>query len=178
MTPAELLQRASTDLERRLWSRVAIIGDCWEWQGVKVNRGYKPGAKIRGTYGQISIDGRLRLTHRLAYQLCVGPVPEGLFLLHSCDNPPCVNPAHLSPGTIRDNALDMSAKGRARGSMDINRDKTHCPHGHPYSGPNLYIRRNGKRVCRICQRRWHAETYVRQKERLAQRDLRPEDRAA
>lgn len=51
--------------------------------------------------------------HRWSFEYHVGPIPAGMWVMHSCDNPPCVNPAHLSVGTPRDNALDMHRKGRA-----------------------------------------------------------------
>lgn len=84
------------------------------------------------------------------------PFPEGMDGCHSCDNPPCVNPAHIFPGTARDNARDMTAKGRGRNQMDT---KTHCVHGHPLSGDNLRIFR-GTRRCVACHR-WHVNAYSR-----------------
>ena len=64
-------------------------------------------------YGHLQTREKAHLTHRLAYELFVGPIPEGLHICHRCDTPACINPAHLFPGTNRDNALDMVAKGRA-----------------------------------------------------------------
>lgn len=58
------------------------------------------------------------MTHRLAYEMCIAPIPRGLHVLHRCDNPPCCNPDHLFLGTIADNNADKVAKGRQmRGTM-------------------------------------------------------------
>jgi hypothetical protein len=77
--------------------------DCWEWQG----------ARSHG-YGRLRLRRRLFLAHRVAYTLAKGPIPPGAVVMHACDNPPCCNPAHLSLGTMLDNARDMDAKGRGR----------------------------------------------------------------
>ncbi|MCK9416834.1 HNH endonuclease [Candidatus Dojkabacteria bacterium] len=74
--------------------------ECWEWLAAKTN----------GGYGQIC---GLGLTHRVSYKFFVGPIPKGLFVLHKCDNPSCVNPNHLFLGTQRDNMQDMSKKDRS-----------------------------------------------------------------
>jgi hypothetical protein len=71
---------------------------CWEWLGSKSSNGY-------GFLG-------IRKAHRISYELFNGPIGEGLFVLHSCDNPPCVNPTHLRLGTPADNHQDMMLKGR------------------------------------------------------------------
>lgn len=84
--------------------------ECWDWAAFK-HRGY----------GRMSVcgpDGRRRSVgaHRVSYLLHVGPIPDGLTVLHSCDNPPCTNPAHLFLGTNADNNFDRDAKQRtARG---------------------------------------------------------------
>ncbi|WP_317728942.1 HNH endonuclease signature motif containing protein [Achromobacter xylosoxidans] len=78
-------------------------GACWEWQRARLPKGY----------GAIRVDGAPMYAHRLSYLLGVGPIPDGLFVLHRCDNPPCINPQHLFVGTCRDNALDSIEKGRA-----------------------------------------------------------------
>lgn len=99
-------------LAERLWRRVDRSGDCWEWQGCR--------HPTRG-YGQIGRGGKgagLVETHRASWEVTYGPIPAGLFVLHSCDNPPCVRPDHLSLGTPADNVRDMQSKGRAaRGFM-------------------------------------------------------------
>src|SRR5262245_48011177 len=78
--------------------------DCWEWNASRFKNGY----------GQFGIDKEHRsvLAHRYGYQLEVGPVPPGLNVLHTCDNPPCQNPRHWFLGTHKDNTEDKERKGR------------------------------------------------------------------
>jgi hypothetical protein len=92
-------------VEDRFWAKVNRRGpdDCWVWTGSTDPRGY----------GHIWRQGRLVPTHRLSYELNRGPIPDGMCVLHRCDNPPCCNPSHLFLGTKADNAHDMHAKGRA-----------------------------------------------------------------
>lgn len=75
---------------------------CWLWIGNLDNCGY----------GRFSFEGRARLSHRASYQMFCGPIPEGMQILHRCDNPTCVNPDHLFAGSISDNMRDMVAKNR------------------------------------------------------------------
>lgn len=84
------------------WSRVQKTETCWIFTGAKNGAGY----------GNVLYEGKNRLAHRLSYELRVGTVPAGMFVIHSCDNPPCVNPAHLRVGTNADNMADMDARGR------------------------------------------------------------------
>ena len=95
-------------------------------------------------YGSMSFRGRRVGVHRLAWMLRHGPVPDGLYVLHRCDTPPCLNPDHLFLGTKADNSADMVAKGRSH-----NQRKTHCPQGHEYSEANTYRWRTS-RICRTC----------------------------
>jgi hypothetical protein len=90
-------------LEERFWEKV-IVGDdgCWEWTGSRNKYGY----------GVIGINWKTKLTHRVAYELKNGPIPEGLFVCHHCDNPCCVRPDHLFLGSQKDNMIDMVKKGR------------------------------------------------------------------
>lgn len=94
-----------------LWSRVNIVGpdECWEWQGRKTQKGY----------GRLERNGKTIRAHRLAYEIANGPIPCGKMVLHSCDNPPCCNPAHLRMGTARDNAVDAITRGRFRGTENL-----------------------------------------------------------
>jgi hypothetical protein len=79
------------------------------------------GGQNRHGYGYISIGGRTVGTHRAAYELAHGPVSAGLVIRHHCDNPPCINPNHLTPGTRADNSHDMRIRGRQgkRGAASI-----------------------------------------------------------
>lgn len=79
------------------------VGDeCWEWVGAKDRRGY----------GRLHISGTPSLAHRVSYAIHCEAIAPHQHLLHSCDNPSCVNPSHLSVGTQADNNKDMFAKGR------------------------------------------------------------------
>lgn len=98
--------------------------------------------------GYISIRGKRRRAHRVAYEALVGPIPEGAVLDHVvCDRPSCCNPSHVEPTSHARNILRSPVTRAAR-----NAAKTHCPQGHPYSGKNLFVTRCGRRRCRRCNR--------------------------
>ena len=139
-------------LNVRFWSKVARndADGCWLWSAGRDPKGY----------GQFQHDGRSRRAHRVAYELAVGPIPDGLVLDHLCSNPPCVNPAHLEPVTQRENLLRSS-----RTITGILAAKTHCKHGHPFDKENTYHDPNGRRRCLICCRRKSREWKARRRAR-------------
>ena len=127
--------------EQRFWSKVEI-GDangCWLWT---------KGIQHHG-HAQFSVNGKAVYAHRFAYELMVGPIPEGLVLDHLCSTPACVNPAHLEAVTPRENAL------RSR-MVKVATAKTHCPRGHEYNSENTQLI-GGRRFCRACKREKIAE---------------------
>ena len=127
--------------EERFWARVKKTEECWIWTG-NIARGYgQISQKVNGSW-------RIRRAHRISFEMASGqPIPEGMEVMHSCDNPSCVNPAHLSLGTHFDNMRDMAAKGR-----DAHSKRTHCKRGHPLEGENLIAGSRGERRCRECSR--------------------------
>lgn len=106
---------------------------CWEW-----NRGRFPYG-----YGQISIMGYGRGAHRVYYQLIKGFVSDELVISHECDNPPCINPAHLKATTQWEN------NARGSGPSAQNLRKTKCVNGHEFTSENTIIGKR-RRSCRAC----------------------------
>ena len=93
-------------LEEALWSRVDKSGgqdNCWLWTA----------GTTTGGYGEITYKQKGHYAHRTAYELVIGPIPDGMLVCHKCDNRLCCNPEHFFLGSISDNISDMHAKGRA-----------------------------------------------------------------
>lgn len=101
-----------TPPETRFWAKVDRLGpdDCWEWTGHRDPKGY-------GKF-MVTKSSGTTTAHRYSYEMAHGPIPDGLMVRHSCDNPPCVNPAHLAVGTAQNNADDIADHGRRRTGED------------------------------------------------------------
>lgn len=123
-------------LPERFWSKVVQThGGCWVWVGAIDTSGY--GIAWNGR--------RIMGAHRLAYEMLVGAVPDGLVLDHRvCDLPCCVNPAHMEPATHRANII------RGTAPTADNARKTHCKRGHELTADNVYRRQDGRRECCAC----------------------------
>lgn len=137
--------RKPIPVTERVKSKVATDSNgCWIWQGYVQANGYaKIGVKLNGKHV-------MRYAHRVMYEETVGPVPEGLDLDHLCRVRRCVNPEHLEPVTRSENLLRGDAGIYAR---QVTAKKTHCKHGHPLSGDNLYTPPGtNKRHCKECNR--------------------------
>jgi len=119
------------------WARAVPDGTgCFIWSGYKTPRGY----------GWVRLAGRNLRAHRAAYEIAIGPIPEGLCIDHLCCNPSCVNPLHLEAVTWWTNTLRGKASPIAKRAL-----ATHCPSGHPYTDANL-ITGDGYRRCAECRR--------------------------
>lgn len=105
--------------EAMFWSKIkrGSKSKCWPWQGCTTSQGY----------GVTSVKGQWVTAHRLAYTLTFGKIPAGKLVCHTCDRRECCNPEHLWLGSLRDNNLDMRAKGRA-----VTRAKKGESNGTPY----------------------------------------------
>lgn len=109
------VNRADVDMSRRPPRRTSVVerlkhfsewteDGCLTWNGTTDGRGY----------GQLKVDGKLYKAYRLAYEIWVEQIPNGLLVRHKCDNRLCINPDHLETGTPKDNTADMLSRGRGR----------------------------------------------------------------
>lgn len=136
--------------DRSLEDRIRDIGwsvkpnGCWEWNGPTNENGY-------GTFTSKKHKMEKVRAHRVVYELFVGKIPDGMHLCHHCDNPPCVNPEHLFPGTRKDNMSDMVSKRRHWAH-----NRTVCKNGHDLTLPGairVLERRGGtENLCVKCAR--------------------------
>lgn len=142
-----------TVLARFMSKVVKQPNGCWQWIGARKGGGQ--------AYGAFRLSRRLAYAHRVAHELFVGPIPDGLQLDHLCRNTLCVNPDHLEVVTSRVNTLrgDSPLAEYAR--------RTHCAQGHRFTPENTFRRRDGGRGCLAC-RRAHRRAYHRaRRERAA-----------
>ena len=153
--------------------RRAGPGECWEWTGARLPSGYprfKPSKKAPYVYA-----------HRVAYELFRGPIPYGFVVCHECDNPPCVNPAHLKAASQSENIYDAMQRKRytqfkdadgmremreatvARGGRRYVRAQVEqdgirvsvCKRGHVVAGDNALTQKDGYVKCKTCLRLVH-----------------------
>lgn len=105
----------------RFWTKVDKRGpdECWPWIGCRNTKGYGTLSRSLGRRGR----SQHYLAHRFSWEAVNGPVPTGLYILHSCDNPPCCNPAHLRPGSQQDNVSDMWDKNRQGPRLGVRAEK-------------------------------------------------------
>ena len=102
--------RTHEPVETRFWARVAQGEGCWLWTGERNARGYgRFYPRWKAQY----------YAHRYSWELHNGPIPDGLYVCHRCDNPSCVRPDHLFLGTQRTNIQDALAKGRLARTVDF-----------------------------------------------------------
>lgn len=141
--------------EQRFWSFVDKQGadECWPWTGATA-RGYGHGHRDRKHF----------YAHRVSWEMANGQTLDSSTVVrHTCDNPPCVNPAHLVIGTQGDNIADMTARGRAFWQQPGYGRATHCRQGHDLDVTGRPLP-NGGRSCSTCRReaarRWRAERRV------------------
>jgi|GEM_PF-1714746 len=141
----QAMRAAYPPVLERFWAKVDRRGpdECWPWTSTRNDQGY----------GMFSLPGHQHIyAHRFAYELLVGPIPEGLTLDHLCRVRHCVNPAHLEPVTNRENSL----RGESQAAQQAR--QTHCLRGHPFDEANTYRRPdNDARQCRACSRLRNAQ---------------------
>lgn len=149
----DLSQEYLIKLRSKIESRYVISkSGCWEWTRGRFQYGY----------GKIKVKGHTLGAHRVYYQLINGAVPSDLVISHLCDNPPCINPAHLEATTQWEN------NARGSGVSAVNLYKTHCVNGHEFTQENTILG-DRRRACRKCA---NAHTHRRDLERTKEYNAR------
>lgn len=145
--PGKPKVKATDGLITKFLDKVEFIPfhPCWEWVGARKSKNIR-------SHGHFSLGGGDTIVaSRMSYILFKGPIPKKLYVCHTCDNPPCVNPHHLFLGTQKDNMQDCLRKGRFRTRLKL---KTECVFGHEFTDENSYIAPGQtSRRCKICIQR-------------------------
>lgn len=146
----------SSALLKRFWAKIQKTDECWIWVGAR---------KRKDGHGVFYVGGGntapvFENAHRTSWMIHNGPIPDGMYVCHRCDYPPCVNPAHLFLGTQGENMRDASDKRRTHFLA-----LTHCKNGHEFTPENTFLRARtdgqigGRviRVCRTCRQKYNRE---------------------
>ena len=149
-------QRLMKPINQRFWEKVnkTASNDCWEWTSSIRGNGY--GA----FFTHLIEEGRkCHGAHRYSWELTNGQIPNGLWVLHKCDNRICVNPEHLFLGNRADNMKDCATKKRVCtiGKSNL----THCKRGHEFTPENTWKTKQGWRLCKACALLRKKEKYDR-----------------
>jgi hypothetical protein len=123
----------------RFWAQVERTDGCWNWTGYVEPKGYGRFSPMSGR----DPNKRSFQAHRYAYEMVIGPIPEGLEIDHLCRNRRCIRPEHLEAVTH----LENLERGETRVARKFD---THCQRGHPFSGDNLGRQPSGRRYCKTC----------------------------
>lgn len=130
---------SGTVLPARILEKISFSDGCWEWLA----------ARNKGGYGMVCWEKKMRIAHRVVYEILVGEITPSLHAHHKCRNRGCVNPEHVLLLSAHDHALlhpDSNQSWR-----DKQHARTHCSAGHELT-PDNTKHKNGRRICRICDR--------------------------
>lgn len=130
------MARPFTPIADRFWPKVDKTPTCWLWTGATDPNGY----------GRVNLGGRSALSHRVAYELLRGPIPDGLPLDHLCRVPGCVNPDHLEAVPMLVNSLRGTHPKYVAHVTGI------CLRGHRFADVGVRLYRDGRKGCRQCIR--------------------------